>query len=222
MAVDLSQMRVCAPPLLADLVPNPAGVGADSSEGRRSSQASKIVIADPWSHSRKQLAEGMRACSSCNSPKPQDAFPVKNPITGTRGSICLSCHRRYHRQWYLRNRDSVIARVRANRLGTRQPRPPRIDIERRRRRWLYLLDHPCVDCGESDPIVLEFDHRSEKRARIAFLMRWHAPWDEIRAEIEKCEVRCANCHRRRTARQRRYYRDIMQSSGTNEGEGEAR
>jgi len=66
----------------------------------------------------------------------------------------------------------------------------------------YLLAHTCVDCGESDPLVLEFDHRDgvDKLETIAFL-RARGRRDELLAEIEKCDVRCSNCHQRRTAKQ---------------------
>jgi L-lysine 2,3-aminomutase len=57
---------------------------------------------------------------------------------------------------------------------------------------------PCVDCGESDPLVLEFDHLEEKSFNIAKGLRSHS-WEAILDEIGKCEVVCANCHRRRTA-----------------------
>ena len=70
--------------------------------------------------------------------------------------------------------------------------------------WLmtYLQDHPCVDCGEADPVVLHFDHRdgTDKLDTIgALLMR--SSWAVFLAEVAKCEVRCANCHRLRTAEQ---------------------
>jgi hypothetical protein len=65
----------------------------------------------------------------------------------------------------------------------------------------YLLDNPCIDCGEPDIAVLEFDHvRGEKRANISTMVQNIVRWDTIRSEIEKCDVRCANCHRRRTRR----------------------
>jgi hypothetical protein len=67
----------------------------------------------------------------------------------------------------------------------------------------YFAQHPCVDCGEQDIRCLEFDHRdrSTKSANIAGLLRLVVPWDVIWQEIQKCDVRCANCHRRRTAAQ---------------------
>lgn len=66
--------------------------------------------------------------------------------------------------------------------------------------YQYLLQHPCTDCGEGDPLVLEFDHVGEGN-KITDISRmvsggWSVP--VIKDEIEKCEVCCANCHRRRT------------------------
>jgi hypothetical protein len=67
----------------------------------------------------------------------------------------------------------------------------------------YLTTHPCVDCGESDPIVLEFDHvRGKKIEDVGVLIGRGKSLDVIKSEIEKCEVRCGNCHRRKTARER--------------------
>jgi hypothetical protein len=65
----------------------------------------------------------------------------------------------------------------------------------------YLLEHPCVDCGEADPIVLEFDHvRGVKAADVSNLVKGVASRARLETEIAKCDVRCANCHRRRTTR----------------------
>ena len=66
----------------------------------------------------------------------------------------------------------------------------------------YLETHPCVDCGESDPVVLEFDHvRGEKVMDIAGMKARAASLFTIDNEIAKCDVRCANCHRRKTAQE---------------------
>ena len=64
----------------------------------------------------------------------------------------------------------------------------------------YLADHPCVDCGEGDSRVLEFDHLHDKEALVSALAAWGAPRARLETEIARCEVRCANCHRRVTAR----------------------
>ena len=73
--------------------------------------------------------------------------------------------------------------------------------------FTYLLSHPCVDCGETDPIVLEFDHldSATKIATISEMVQQQRPWEIIMNEIDKCQVRCANCHRRRTAKQQGWY-----------------
>lgn len=63
----------------------------------------------------------------------------------------------------------------------------------------YLKNHPCTDCGEADIIVLEFDHvRGRKEENIANIINKAWSTDRLRKEIDKCEVRCANCHRRIT------------------------
>jgi hypothetical protein len=63
----------------------------------------------------------------------------------------------------------------------------------------YFKSNPCVDCGESDPLVLEFDHLKDKLFDIGAALP-DRNWEALLAEIEKCDVVCANCHRRRTAR----------------------
>lgn len=61
----------------------------------------------------------------------------------------------------------------------------------------------CVDCGEDDPVVLDFDHvRGVKVCDISRMAHaGYRTW-RIMEEIEKCEIRCANCHRRVTHKRR--------------------
>jgi 5-methylcytosine-specific restriction endonuclease McrA len=75
--------------------------------------------------------------------------------------------------------------------------------------WMceYLETHPCVDCGETDIVVLEFDHvTDDKVADINRMMHNTYSIKNIEAEIAKCEVVCANCHNRRTNRRGNMYR----------------
>ena len=126
-----------------------------------------------------------RICSDCKSEY------------NTRGHYCPSCVRR-------RRTNAQRERYHAdpNQAAAKRARVQRIRVQNRRRVAEYLRSHPCVDCGESDPIVLEFDHRDGvvKKAKVSLLLNSNG-WATIKAEIEKCDVRCANCHRRRTARQ---------------------
>lgn len=88
--------------------------------------------------------------------------------------------------------------------------PPWI-IQRNREYTLnYLSTHPCVDCGETDSIVLQFDHTdpSLKTDRVANMV-FNSSLATLQSEIDKCEVRCANCHSRKTARDRKYYRHMV-------------
>lgn len=67
----------------------------------------------------------------------------------------------------------------------------------------YLKNNPCVDCGESDIIVLEFDHiRGDKKFCISRAKTEGYSIKTIQTEIDKCQVRCANCHRRITHKRR--------------------
>lgn len=66
-----------------------------------------------------------------------------------------------------------------------------------------LLQSECIDCGISDLLVLEFDHVEVKEANVSDLVRSECGLARIQAEIDRCEVRCANCHRRRTTLLRR-------------------
>ena len=56
----------------------------------------------------------------------------------------------------------------------------------------------CTDCGENNPIVLDFDHIRDKKYNISRMIHDGFSWKAIVKEMEKCEVVCANCHRIRT------------------------
>ena len=83
----------------------------------------------------------------------------------------------------------------------------------RRKLYVYLTEHPCVDCGEDDPIVLQFDHiRGVKSRNISRMVNNAMAWYSILLEIQKCEVVCANCHSRRTAKAQKWYSSLVKTS----------
>src|SRR2546426_4885806 len=145
-----------------------------------------------------EAALGVRTCRVCGLAKPVVEFPFRSVTKQTRQSICLSCQRDYTRGWYSRNRKRHIANAAARRN--------REAIRTLDRVFDYLRNHSCADCGESDTLLLDFDHLRDKRASVKRLARGGLSWDVVEAEIGKCEVRCANCHRRRTAVQLGAYR----------------
>jgi len=67
--------------------------------------------------------------------------------------------------------------------------------------FMYLLQHPCMLCGERNPIVLEFDHRDpkQKKASVSALINMRVTTERLLEEIALCDVLCANCHRIKTA-----------------------
>lgn len=63
----------------------------------------------------------------------------------------------------------------------------------------YKTSKACMDCGETHPACLQFHHRdpSQKIEQINRLVLRKRSTTELWAEIEKCDVLCANCHAKR-------------------------
>jgi hypothetical protein len=152
---------------------------------------------------------GIRACRVCGNTKSLSEFPFRSVQRQTRQWICLLCQREYTKAWYGRNRRRQIANAQIRRDGFAR--------ELRRRVLEYLRTHPCVDCGETNPNVLDFDHLRDKRANVSELAHRAVSWNLLLAEIEKCEVRCANCHRRKTGRDIGSYRSKWSPTATRAG-----
>ncbi len=106
--------------------------------------------------------------------------------------MCKACKKSYNAEYYSMTKD------RHN--PDRAERRKRVKEEARQGVYGYLRTHPCVDCGEDDIVVLDFDHQGEQVAGIADMIAAGARWEQIQTEINKCDVVCANDHRRRTAK----------------------
>lgn len=120
------------------------------------------------------------------------------------------------REHYLRNRDKILERTRdyyhANkdryceleRERYKRDRTKRIAAAKARgkkhREWAKKLKatFSCMECGESHPATLDFHHRdpATKEYNVARLLSTTMARKKILAEIEKCDVLCANCHRK--------------------------
>lgn len=105
--------------------------------------------------------------------------------------VCVNCHR-----------------VRtAMRGGSWRLDPASLDLaphlapgERRNMTYVrdLLMRSACVDCRDSRLVVLDFDHIGAKTSNVTELARRGCSLRRLQAELSCCEVRCANCHRRRT------------------------
>ena len=132
-------------------------------------------------------------CAACDTHKSSAEFSFADKARRSLNSYCRKCHAAYRHAHYLANKSDYIRQAITQAHGRR--------MQNRREVMTYLASHPCVDCGVTNVIVLEFDHRDpqDKLNSVANMIS-SKRWARVRAEIEKCDVRCVNCHRRKTAR----------------------
>jgi hypothetical protein len=143
----------------------------------------------------------MKTCTVCKEEKELSEFNKNKTRKDGHNNICKVCSQERSKRYYDENRD--------HHKGIVYGRKRKVINENRKKLFEYYSSHPCVVCGEKDPIVLELDHRDdvEKIADVSNLMDRN--WTLIQEEIDKCDVRCANCHRRRTAKQQGWYKDFL-------------
>lgn len=143
----------------------------------------------------------MKTCSKCKLVQPVENFGLHSGRKDGHQGVCKSCRKTYSKSWYEGIKDDHIAR-------TKQ------DSERRRQIardyvYSYLKTHPCVDDGVTDPEVLDFDHvRGDKLFGISLGVIRGYSINKLQSEIDKCEIRCANCHRKKTSQERAWWRSL--------------
>tara|TARA_R110000803_G_scaffold39201_11_gene84538 strand:- start:75 stop:539 length:465 start_codon:yes stop_codon:yes gene_type:complete len=143
----------------------------------------------------------MKTCNNCGEQKPKTEFNKKKRRPDGLQQICRPCERERNREYYSKNKERMKKQINE----ARKKRSFSIKQEV----FEYLLEHPCVDCGETDPRVLDFDHLRDKDSDIAAMLSGVSGISKIREEIDKCEVRCANCHRIKTSIEFNWYKHLM-------------
>jgi hypothetical protein len=139
-------------------------------------------------------------CGTCGEKKSKEHFNKSKLKSDGLNSICRECSNKKSKEYYSENTEKhkkvILAR---NRKNAKKLRGLVFD---------YLKLNPCVDCGETNMIVLEFDHRDDvdKHFEVSQGIHRGLNWGKIKDEIDKCDVRCANCHRIRTAKQFGWYK----------------
>lgn len=133
-------------------------------------------------------------CTKCKKDKNNNNFNFKNKALGLIHHQCKECTRLFVKNHYNNNKKYYLIKTQVRNRKLRSEVLSYINK--------YLLDNPCVDCGESDITVLEFDHRGKipKFKAVSSLIRARYSLNVVKEEVAKCDVRCANCHRRKTAR----------------------
>lgn len=128
----------------------------------------------------------MQKCRYCELDKPSECY---KPAKYKPAVVCLDC---------LANPEIKKAQQRKHKDKNR--------LKQRLLIYNFLLEHPCVQCGETDPIVLDFDHLDPKEKSFNVSKAINHSGKGIIKEMEKCQVLCANCHRRKTAKQFNHFR----------------
>jgi hypothetical protein len=146
------------------------------------------------------MLEEMKRCPKCMLILTLENFASRRGVSGG-ASYCKVCQNAYSTAHYRAHEQRHNRRRYANQKIYRN----------RNNKFLreYLVGHGCVDCGEADIRVLEFDHvRGKKLSSVAELCGKGVSWQRVVDEIAKCEVRCANCHRRKTVGERGWWRSV--------------
>ena len=141
----------------------------------------------------------MKKCNHCGEFKHEDEFYFRWKNLGIRQPTCKKCKSKFDKRYYEGRSEQHIKTVKEQKAIRRDA--ARIYISD------YLSTHPCVDCGESDARVLEFDHvRGTKKLAVSQMIGRGYSIDAIQKEINKCEVRCGHCHRIKTIDERGWFR----------------
>lgn len=123
----------------------------------------------------------MPICSFCKNNLPIENFSKKR--NGHQAS-CKTCHSAYRKTHYQNNRQKYIDKA------AEYKEKLKADFQK-----LKAEAGGCKVCGESTPCCLDFHHTRDKIGEVSQLIN-SVSWDKVLAEIEKCILLCANCHRK--------------------------
>lgn len=142
-----------------------------------------------------------KECCTCHAVLDTSLFNKNRTTKDGHSKACKKCHNAASKKYRQNNLEAIKPKQRV--------RQKRLTFSKRQFVLAYAMQHGCIDCGEKDPVVLEFDHvRDTKVSTISRLVSQNSGIEAILNEIKKCDVRCANCHRRRTAIQLVRFKDI--------------
>ena len=124
----------------------------------------------------------MKTCCICREEKTLDEFGACSTTKDGKQSKCVPCNRYQAKLHYDANKKKHFARARARQLRIGDA--------------LNLVKETagCQICGEKCGLCLDFHHiAGDKNFSVSCVWMGIA---RLLAEIQKCEVVCANCHRK--------------------------
>lgn len=127
----------------------------------------------------------MKKCSHCRVEKPDEDFALKSRKTGRRTSICKPCYKLYQRKHYKENKEQYYARNQRQR-------------EKARKVLADFKSVGCKYCDEQERVALDCHHTKgdgSNERRVGKLANT-GQTKQLKKELKKCEVVCANCHRK--------------------------
>ncbi len=137
----------------------------------------------------------VKICKRCKREEIHDwARDVSRNAGGRYKHVCKYCIRKGKREGWVRARENgSVAYTRRRNL---------------KRKCIQYLGGKCLDCGLEDECyaVYDFHHRdpNTKTTGIAKLLQLHNFNEKITCELDKCDLLCSNCHRRRHYKDKNY------------------
>lgn len=140
----------------------------------------------------------MKVCCKCKVEKPLLDYNKDKKRPDGHQVICRICSNIRSAEHYLNNKSDYRD---SKKKSTNVLRVYVLD---------YLKTHTCIDCPETNPVCLDFDHVYGIKSRnIAELIHAGVSLENLKLEMDKCVVRCANCHRKKTAKDFGWYKNIV-------------
>ena len=134
----------------------------------------------------------MKQCSGCKKIKVLTKFSIRKSKKWTGyNSRCKRCLADYALKYTYKNPEKKIKYQILQNI-------------KRKKQFEFVRAYkkkPCIDCQKEYPYyVMQFDHLGVKPkiSTISKMMRQLPSMEKLIAEIEKCELVCANCHAIRT------------------------
>src|SRR4051812_43659419 len=126
----------------------------------------------------------LKKCCKCKIEKDVSEFYKNKNLPMGCNKRCIACQKAAAQDYYLKNKDKYKKRAYKNRDN--------------RQDWFREIKSQfvCITCGESHIACLDFHHRNPEEKLFHLGNRLFYTKQEVLDEIQKCDVLCANCHRK--------------------------